>query len=225
MLRRTLTWVLSGWLLGCGAGGALAPAHAPESGSAPEPGAAAAGDPAKPSGLGPLARGVPAAPESCAPYRGATAAACAGGDFNERLAAALAETDAARDSLLRCLEPAPEAPPGLIRALRADLAPRGCGDVVVGDDATVAGAARDVADTLIALGVGARLYRSMREPPLPRPPFTKEQFLKHFKEVLSPWLADQAQAVETFSKLGPRLNGYAKAVVALEAGLADMRFV
>ncbi|HKY38825.1 MAG TPA: hypothetical protein VJN18_22950 [Polyangiaceae bacterium] len=126
---------------------------------------------------------------------------------------------------IHCAASRPPRTVGLIRALRADLAPRGCGDAVVGEDAAVPGATRDVADALVALGVGARLYRSMRDAPLPRPPFSKEQFLKHFKEVLSPWLADQAHAVETLSRLGPRLNGYAKAIVALEAGLADMRFV
>jgi hypothetical protein len=226
MLRRLAPLVLSLNLMACGAGGAMTPAKAPEAGAAGEPASTATtSDTAKPSGLGALPRGVPQAPESCAPYRGSAPATCASGDFNERLAAALGASDAARDHLLRCLESAPEAPAGLIRALRADLAPRGCGDVVVGDDATVPGATRDVADALVALGVGARLYRSMRDAPLPQPPFSKEQFLKHFKEVLSPWMADQAHAVEVMSKLGPRLNGYAKAVVALEAGLADMRFV
>jgi hypothetical protein len=78
---------------------------------------------------------------------------------------------------------------------------------------------------LVALGVGARLYRSVRQPPLPRPPFDKATFLKHFKEVLSPWIVQQAHAVDVLSQIGPRLNGYARGIVALEAGLADMRFV
>ncbi len=226
MLRPAKALLLSLLMLGCGAGGAVTPAKAPEAGAGSEPGSAPpAADAAKASGLGALPRGVPAAPETCAAYRGGAPTTCPSGDFNERLAAALGESELARDQSLRCLETAQEAPVGLIRALRADLAPRGCADVVVGEDATVPGATRDVADALVALGVGARLYRSMRDAPLPRPPFSKDQFLKHFKEVLSPWMADQAHAVETLSRLGPRLNGYAKAVVALEAGLADMRFV
>jgi hypothetical protein len=227
MLRSALILLFSSSLmLGCGAGAAVIPAKAPEAarGGETRVGAPAA-DSSKASGLGALPRGVPAAPEACAAYQAAPPASCAGGDFTERLATALAASDAARDQLLRCLESAPEAPAGLIRALRADLAPRGCGDVVVGESASVPGAARDVADALVALGVGARLYRSMRDAPLPQPPFSKQQFLEHFKKVLSPWLADQAHAIESMSKLGPRLSGYAKAVVALEAGLADMRFV
>jgi hypothetical protein len=49
--------------------------------------------------------------------------------------------------------------------------------------------------------------------------------LKHFKEVLSPWIAEKAHGFDTLSHVGPRLSSYGKAVVALEAGLADMRFV
>jgi hypothetical protein len=127
--------------------------------------------------------------------------------------------------LLRCLETSAEAPAGLIRALRADLAPRACGDVIVDGVAGHAGPPRELADALVGLGVGARLNRSVRQAPLPRPPFTKAEFLKHFKEVLSPWIAEQAHAVDGLSKVGPRLSSYGKAVVALEAGLADMRFV
>jgi hypothetical protein len=226
MLRPAPVLLLSLSMLGCGAGGAVTPAKAPDAASAGQPASGApASDSAKASGLGALPRGVPAAPETCSAYRGSAPASCPSGDFDERLAAALGESELGRDQALRCLETAPEAPVGLIRALRADLAPRGCGDVVVGEEAAVPGATRDVADALVGLGVGARLYRSMRAAPLPQPPFSKDQFLKHFKEVLSPWLADQAHAVETLSRLGPRLNGYAKALVALEAGLADMRFV
>jgi hypothetical protein len=179
----------------------------------------------KPAGLGDPPAGVPAAPAECTPFTAGPKASCAPGDFKEQLAAALIAAPEARDSLLRCLEPSHEAPSGLIRALRADLAPRPCGDVIVADQAGKSGQPRELADALVALGVGARLNRSVRQAPLPRPPFTKAQFLKHFKEVLSPWIAEQAHAVDTLSQVGPRLSGYGKAVVALEAGLADMRFV
>jgi hypothetical protein len=111
-----------------------------------------------------------------------------------------------------------------VRALRAELAPRGCADRVLGEQAS-ADAAHDVADTLVALEVGARLFRTVRQPPLPVPPFSHDAFLKHFKEVLSPWIAAQAHAVDVLSRVGPRLSGYAKGIVAIEAGLADMRFV
>jgi len=210
----------------CGGGGAVnGPAKSPGvSPDAGPPGPAPVGE-AKAAGLGEAPAGVPAPPQECTPFTAAAPPTCAAGDFKEELAAALAAAPEARDALLRCLEPSREAPTGLIRALRADLAPRSCGDAIVGSEAGKSGPSREVADALVALGVGARLNRTVRQAPLPQPPFTKAQFLKHFKEVLSPWIAGQAHAVDTLSQVGPRLSGYGKAVVALEAGLADMRFV
>jgi hypothetical protein len=228
MLRSIVPALFTSFLVACGGGAALSPAKTPEStpapNEAPKAGEAAAKAAPK-SPLGELPPGLADVSRDCPGLAKAGAATCAPhGDFTAELATALGSNGAEQDRLLRCLESAPEAPPGLLRALRADLAPRGCGDAVVGDG-VVAGAPRDIADTLVALGVGARLYRSVRQPPLPRPPFDKPTFVKHFKEVLSPWIVQQAHAVDVLSQIGPRLTGYAKAVVALEAGLADMRFV
>ncbi|HYP86491.1 MAG TPA: hypothetical protein VEQ59_00020, partial [Polyangiaceae bacterium] len=226
MLARLASFSFLLLLSACGAGGAVTPAKAPDSSADGDDGSAPPSrEPEKLAGLGPAPVGVPAAPPECAAFSGETPSSCGAGDVNERLANALAQTGNARDVELRCLEKATELPPGFVRALRADLAPRACGDVIVAELAGVAGPARELADALVALGVGARLFRSVREAPLPRPPFDKPSFLKHFKEVLSPWIVEQARAVDTLSKVGPRLSGYAKAVVALEAGLADMRFV
>lgn len=209
----------------CGAGGGAinAPVESP-AGSHDETPSRPISEP-KPAGLGEAPAGVPGAPPECRPFTGAAPASCALGEFKEQLADALGAAPEARDALLRCLEPSREAPPGLVRALRADLAPRPCGDAIVANEAGKADQSRELADTLVALGVGARLNRSVRHAPLPPPPFSKAQFLKHFKEVLSPWIAEQARAVDALSRVGPRLSGYGKAVVALEAGLADMRFV
>jgi hypothetical protein len=168
---------------------------------------------------------VPEPAKECAAYAGEAPSTCPSGDFNDRLAAALDKAGSDRDGLLRCLEKATEAPAGLLRALRAELAPRGCADVVVGDAASVPGVARELADALVALSTGARLFRTVREPPLPRPPFDKPTFVKHFNEVLKPWVLTQAHSVDVLSQVGPRLSGYAKGLVAIEAGLADMRFV
>lgn len=190
-----------------------------------EPGVARPEPEAKASGLGDLPAGVPPPPGSCEAFRGPPPKDCSSGSFEERLAAALAQKDAARDLALRCLESTTEAPPGWVRALRADLSPRECGDLVIGSEASAPGAARELADALVALGVGARLSRSVQNPPLPQAPFDKPQFLKHFKEVLSPWIVAQAKAVDGMSQMGPRLSGYARGVVAIEAGLADLRFV
>lgn len=226
MLRKLAPSALAVFSLACGAGGALSPARSPEVPAEQPPAASAPVPPEKKlAGLGEAPPGIQPVPAACEAYTGAVAKDCTTGTFEERLALALATKDATRDVALRCLESAPEAPPGWVRALRADLAPRECGDAVVGREAAQPGAARELADTLVALGVGARLARSVQEPPLPKPPFDKPQFLKHFKEVLSPWIVAQAKAVDSLSQVGVRLGGYGRGVVAIEAGLADLRFV
>lgn len=179
----------------------------------------------KEAGLGPAPEGLAAPAPECAAYAAAPPASCSPGAFDERLAAALSQSGLSRDRALSCLEQASEAPAGWVRALRADLAPRGCADVIVGQDASAPGASRELSETVLALGVAARLYRAVRTPPLPQPPFDRPTFAKHFKEVLTPWIQAQAHAVDVLSKVGPRLSGYARGVIALEAGLADMRFV
>lgn len=209
----------------CGAGGVTTPAKAPESNAPVAENAKQSPTPPKAAGLGPAPAGVPAPANECAAFAGEAPSSCGEGEAKARLASALERGPEARDAELRCLEKSADLPPGFVRALRADLAPRGCADLVVGERAEVPGAARELSDTLLALGVGARLYRSVRAAPLPRAPFDKPTFLKHFKDVLRPWIVEQARAVDALSLIGPRLGGYAKAIVALEAGLADLRFV
>jgi hypothetical protein len=227
MFGKCASFGLSLVLTACGAG-AVAPAQSPTSetkqDSAPTSEAKAPSVDQE-AGAGEVPAGVPAPGAECAGYASEAPVTCTKGDFTTQLAAALDASGEERNWRLRCLEKAAEAPGGLMRALRADLAPRGCADDVLGARPADASTPRDVAETLVALAVGARLYRSVRQPPLPTPPFTKPVFVKHFKEVLTPWIAAQAHAVDTLSKVGPRLTGYAKAIVALEAGLADMRFV
>jgi hypothetical protein len=225
MLRKLAPALLCSLPLACGAGGAVTPAASPSSVALPEKSDESRAEPSRVTGLGELPDGISPAPSQCQSYAGdAAGSSCRGGDAIELLAAALEESADNRDASLRCLESAPTLPPGLMRALRADLAPRECGDAVVGD-ANASGAPRDVADALVALGVGARLYRTVRNAPLPAAGSDKAAFLLHFKERLRPWIVTQAHAIDVLSKVGPRLNGYGKAVVALEAGLADMRFV
>ncbi|HVY27561.1 MAG TPA: hypothetical protein VHB79_13475 [Polyangiaceae bacterium] len=228
MLRKCAALGQALVLVACG-GGAVTPAQSPTAGGAPAPGATADKpgtlSESKVSGSGELPPGLPPPGPECAAFASEAPLTCANGDFNERLAVALEAPADERNRLLRCLEKAPEAPGGLMRALRADLAPRGCADDVLGSRPADANTPRDVSEMLVALAVGARLYRSVRQPPLPHPPFSKAEFSKQFKEVLTPWISAQAHAVDVLSQVGPRLSGYAKAIVALEAGLADMRFV
>src|SRR5690349_2991459 len=132
-----------GWLtMACG-GAAMTPAKTPETGSAPQEQSTATVTTTKAAGLGPAPAGLAPAAAECQSYVGA-AGSCAPGELNELLAAALGATGTERDAKLRCLENAKDAPPGLLHALRADLAPRGCADLVVGEDAQAPGAAREI---------------------------------------------------------------------------------
>ena len=220
MLRKLAPLGLSLVLAACG-GGAVGPALSANNASAQVLPSDTPADAGESPASGDDALITPAPPPECK-EAAAAPEACSPGNFNEGLAQALTSSSPAR--ALRCLEQATEAPPGLLRALRADLN-RQCADVIVGDSARAPGVARDVSETLLALSVGARLFRSVRKPPLPQAPFSKAEFEKHFKEVLTPWIKDQAHTVDLLAQAGPRLSGYAKAIVALEAGLADMRFV
>jgi hypothetical protein len=144
------------------------------------------------------------------------------------LGAALRDSDPlTRDGALGALEGCSTFAPGLIRALRAELADAGCGDVLVEPYLESSGATltADARHVLIGLGLAARLTRLVRTPPRLEPPFTKQRFSQFFNDDLAGWIKTQAHAVHQLSLVGSRLLGYGKALVAVEAGLADLRFV
>lgn len=179
---------------------------------------------------------VPAVPEQCAPLI-ASAAATAPACTVKSLAGALAQDEPrARDGALAALESCSEWPRGLVRALRTELAPAECGDALVDEHlqseagASDAGAAEagtevELQETLFALGLGARLRRLAQEPPPPPSVHDKPSLEGYFRDTLFPWITRQSQAIQQLAERGARLRGYARAVVAVEAGMADMRFV
>ena len=67
----------------------------------------------------------------------------------------------ARTRALHCLEKAPQAPAGLVLALRAELEPA-CADAIIGKDPEKLGAPRDISETLVALSTAASLKRTVR---------------------------------------------------------------
>ncbi len=142
---------------------------------------------------------------------------------------ALAQGDTEqRDARLAGLENCPDFPRGLVRALRAELAPAACSDAIVEPvlaAATPQTVRRDVKDTLDGLRLAGKLARLVLDPPRLAEPFDKATFNVYLRDQLKPWIIGQARAIEALSIEGSRLHGYAKGVVAVEAGLADMRFV
>jgi hypothetical protein len=83
----------------------------------------------------------------------------------------------------------------------------------------------DLRDTLEALALAAQLDRLVGAAPELEPPFDKERFQAFLREVLAGWILGQAQAIQRLAERGSRLSGYGKGIVAVHAGLADMRFV
>jgi len=142
---------------------------------------------------------------------------------------ALAQGDTEqRDARLAGLEGCPDFPRGLVRALRAELAPAPCSDALVEPVLTTAtpqSVRRDVKETLEGLRLAGKLARLVLDPPKLAEPFDKAAFNVYLRDQLKPWIIGQARAIEALSLQGSRLHGYAKGVVAVEAGLADMRFV
>jgi hypothetical protein len=171
---------------------------------------------------------IPAPPAECAAHVGSIPAV----GCDERpaalaaLAAALEETDSVgRSRALGGLEGCSSFEPGIVRALRAETAPRGCADAVLGDAVEDGRLRRDVRDAIVGLSIAAKLSRLTRDPPRLEPPYDKGRFMAFFRETFVPWIAEQAAAIQVLSEEGARVGGYGQGIVAVEAGLADMRFV
>lgn len=147
----------------------------------------------------------------------------------EDLAVALGADEVTSDTELAKLEACKEFPPGLIRALRAELGTAECADVlvapVVGEGKETTNIPADVREALVALGLGARLRRLAVDPPLAPKTRKKELLQAYFTDQLFPWISEQAQAIFEMAHQGTGLSSYARGVVAIEAGNADMRFV
>ncbi|WP_437816256.1 hypothetical protein [Sorangium sp. So ce1078] len=180
---------------------------------------APAGVPAPPGACEAFARRAPVAPaQPCGDAQGAL----------DALDAALVEEDPAkRDARLAGVEACAGLEAGLARALRAELAPVACGDAIAVPylEAPPAALKGDLYQVLLGLTLSARLARTATEPPALRPPYDVQRVLAFTKGPLFTWVTDQARAIEDLGRLGVELPFYAKGIVAVESGRADMRLV
>src|SRR5262249_13872020 len=78
---------------------------------------------------------------------------------------------------------------------------------------------------LVGLMLSGRLSRLAVTPPALEAPYDKARFLDFFEKSLKPWMVSEAMSIGDLSMQGAKLSGYGKAIAAIEAGLADLRFV
>ncbi len=181
--------------------------------------------------LPPVPKGLPPAPASCSAFVAVQpeAVSC---DTREEALSSLAEAlhnpvQRARNARLAGLEGCDAFPPGLITALRAEQAPGECGDVLVRPilEAPPPGLDGAVHDTLLGLGLAAMMSRAAHDPPVLQGEPTKDAVKKFTDTEMFPWVEGQASAIQSLAAVGAELRYYGKGVVAVEAGMADMRFV
>ena len=88
-----------------------------------------------------------------------------------------------------------------------------------------AGLGGDAYHVLFGQTIAARLARTALTPPKLSGPSDKQRVLEFTKGPLLAWMTDQARAIEDLGRLGVELPFYAKGLVAVESGMADMRLV
>jgi hypothetical protein len=146
----------------------------------------------------------------------------------DALDAGLAEGAAdTRDARLAGLEACRGLPAGLVRALRADLAPPACADALVAPLLAKPPAALrgDVQQVLLGEALAARLVRLQADAPRLQGPLDKKRLTAHLGGPVKEWLGAQAAAVQAISSAGVKLRGYGRAIVATAAGIAELRVV
>lgn len=143
-----------------------------------------------------------------------------------QLDSALAKSGADRDAALAGLESC-KLPPGFVTALRAELSEPQCADAITDPwlDKPSPEAKPGLVHVLVGQSLGAKLARTVLGQPTLSPPFSKAQTEAFLKTKLAPWAVAQAQLVQEISAAGGQLAGLGQAILATEAGRADLRFV
>lgn len=182
--------------------------------------------------LPPAPKGLPEPPKACGAFltrKPAAAPACADAAAGlDALDKALAEAKPdKRDAALAGLEACAGLPAGVVRALRAELAPSGCGDVLTEPlvNAPPKGIDGAVYGTLRGLALSARLARTGSAPPKLQPPYDKKRVQEFVAGPMNTWMNEQAAAIQELSNEGAKLSFYGRGLVALEAGSSDLRVV
>lgn len=165
-------------------------------------------------------KGVGPSPAMCATFAKPTPAKPAPTD----LSAVLVEKDAAkRNAMLFAIESSkPELAP-TIRLMRADLAPTECADAIL--DPSLTDAKGMGGQMAIGLSLSGKLARTATSAPAIKDASDKEKVKRFIQGPLRDWMVEQASAIEALSVPANDLTGLARGVVAVEAGMADLRLV
>jgi hypothetical protein len=83
----------------------------------------------------------------------------------------------------------------------------------------------EIYDALFGLGLAGMLARASTAPPALEPPHSRVRVEAFSASEMQPWGERHARVIQDLAALGSRLRYYGKALVAVEAGMADMRFV
>ena len=146
----------------------------------------------------------------------------------DALDAALAETDeATRDGRLVALEGCAGLPVGIVRALRADLAPAQCGDVLVEAlvDKPPKALTSAVYNTLLGQALAGRMARLGYDAPKVSAPYDKPHLLEHMTGPFKAWLVMHAQAIQSTSDVAARLSFYGRAIAAVSQDPTALRLL
>jgi hypothetical protein len=108
----------------------------------------------------------------------------------------------------------------------AMAAPPECADAIVDPALAKHGDATDEAGhKLVALSLAGKLARTAAVAPAMKDASDKEKVKKFIQGPLRAWMVEQATAIDTLSSAGTQLAPAARAIVAVEAGMADLRLV
>ncbi|MFO0588266.1 MAG: hypothetical protein U0441_12030 [Polyangiaceae bacterium] len=132
-----------------------------------------------------------------------------------------------RDAKLAGLEACAGIPTGLVRALRIELAPAGCGDVLAEPmlKAPPKDLRGDVHEALYGLALAAKLSRASVGQPKLDPPYTKARVEKFTSDALLKWMKSSATTIQGLSGDAVKLHFYGGAVAAVASGVADLGLV
>ena len=132
-----------------------------------------------------------------------------------------------RDAKLAALESCAAIPSGLVRALRIDLAPAACGDVLADPilKAPPKDLRADVHEALFGLALAARFARAGGAAPTLAAPYTIDRVQKFTTGPLLKWTKETATVIQDISADASKLHYYGGAVAAVAAGVADLALV